>query len=432
MGMLWAMNQTIRFNRKMSHLLAAISLLFSSLAMASADQDFKRGLELFRSADYAAAVTKFIAAEKQGLTSVSLYYNLGSSYYKLGEYDKAKKYFNRVKKFPAMRDLAEYNLGLIAEKTGNTVAARQHFSSARSITRDQKLRLMADRKLTGMASTSKPWLVYLSGNLGYDDNITAAPSGLVQNISDNFYDVFVSADRVVAGTRRQGWSVDASYFSINYFDNSNYDDGQLSVGIKKQQRLADWRVRAHLSFNKRDYGNDAFQSIVKLDLQGINNLSRDERLYLRYIYEDISSDNALYDYLQGWRQRARIEYRNYQRKHISKIYYELELNDRQDIDVAGFVASYSPTRHSIRGQYTYILDTRWSVTGDLSYRMSDYPTTISQDRQDDRWRMLADVDYRIDKTTKLRGRLEYINNASTLNVYDYDKSVISVGISKLF
>jgi len=432
MGMLWAMNQTIRFNRKMSHLLAVISLLFSSMVMASADQDFKRGLELFRNADYAAAVTKFKAAEKQGLASVSLYYNLGSSYYKLGEYDKAKKYFNRVKKFPTMSDLAEYNLGLIAEKTGNTVAAKQHFSSARSITRDQKLRLMANRKLTGLAARPKPWLVYLSGNLGHDDNITAAPSGLVQNISDNFYDVFVSADRVVAGSRQQGWSVDASYFSINYFNNSSYDDGQLSVGIKNQQRLADWRVKTHLSFNKRDYGNNAFQSIVKLDLQGINNLSRDERLYLRYIYEDISSDNALYDYLQGWRQRARVEYRNYQRKYIGKIYYELELNDRQDIDVAGFAASYSPTRHSIRGQYTYILDTKWSVTGDLSYRMSDYPVTISQDRQDDRWRMLADVDYRIDKTTKLRGRLEYINNASTVNVYDYDKSMISVGISKLF
>lgn len=426
------MNQNIKYNRLAQLALAVIALLFSSLVMASAEQDFKRGLELFRSGDYAAAVAKFESAQKQGIDSVSLHYNLGSSYYKLGDYQKARMHFNQVKKYPAMRDLADYNLGLIAQKTSDPNGARQYFTSVRKLSKDEKLRAMAERQLSSLKDMGKPWLAYVSARLGYDDNITAAPSGFVQDVSDSFYDLFASVEGVVSGSRKQGWTVDASYFTMDFSDNDDYDDSQLSVGISKRQPVADWDVKTHVSISNRDYADEDFQSIVKLDLQGITPLSRSQRIYLRYMYEDISSDNTLYDYLQGWRQRARFEYRNYQRKYISQLYYELELNDREDLDISGYVASYSPTRHSIRGQYTYNIDARWSLTGDLSYRYSDYPVTISQDRQDDRWRLVADADYRLDKTTKLRTRIEYIDNASTLDIYDYDKSVISIGLSKLF
>ena len=60
---------------------------------ADAASDFARGSELFRSGDYSAAARYFESARKQGMSSVALYYNLGSSYFKLGEYEGAKHYF---------------------------------------------------------------------------------------------------------------------------------------------------------------------------------------------------------------------------------------------------------------------------------------------------------------------------------------------------
>ena len=417
---------------KLAVLVAVVCLMFSSLALADAKQDFNRGMELFRAGDYAGAVARFESARKQGIKTVSLYYNLGSAYYKLGEYPKARYYFDQVRKSPRMRDLAEYNLGLIALKTGNRSVARDYFSSVMAISKDKKLRAMSAKQIASLDMLAKPWLAYLSANLGYDDNITASPSDAVQDVSDSFYDIFVSADTVIQGQREQGWLIDASYFRIDFMDNDLYDDSQLGVGIRNQRDVGDWALKTHVSFSQRDYADEDFQSIVKFDLLGKTSLSRAERLYLRYIYEDINSDNTLYDYLQGWRQRARIEYRNYQRLSNSQLYYELELNDRQDINVTGYSASYSPTRHGVHGKYTHIIDARWSLTGDVSYRFSDYPATITQSRQDDRWRFAIEADYRLDKKTRLRTKLQHISNESTLDIYDYDKSVLTVGLTRLF
>ena len=413
-------------------LLVAFGLFFSSMVMSAAVDEFEKGMQLFRAGNYAAAVKYFEAAKKQGLNKVSLYYNLGSGYYKLGYYDKARYYFSVVRKSPRMRDLAEYNLGLTAMKMNEKSVAHQHFTTVVSISKDKKLLAMSRKQLALLEKQSKPWLAYLSMNLGYDDNITASPGGTAQDVADNFYDLFVSVDRLVSGYRGQGWLVDASYFRIDFFDDDLYDDSQLGFGVRNEKSVAAWELRSHLGFNKRSYANDDFQSTVKLDLQARHDFERARRMYLRYIYEDIKSDNVLYDYLQGWRQRVRAEYREYRRDHIARLYYELELNDREDLDITGFSASYSPTRHTLRGKYTFVLDAQKSITADLSFRSSDYPETVSLDRQDDRWRFALEADYRLDRNTRIRGKLQYISNDSSVEIYDYDKSIISLGITHLF
>ena len=152
---------------------------------------------------------------------------------------------------------------------------------------------------------------------------------------------------------------------------------------------------------------------------------------MRYRYEDIKSDNTLYDYLEGWRQRARAEYRNYSVKNIKQIYYELELNDRGELVTLTFTYDYSPTRHTIRGIYTHIIK-RWWLTGDLSYRFSDYESSSTIDREDDQWKLALSADYHFDRTFKFTTKVQYTDNESSIDRYIYDKSVIKIGLSKLF
>lgn len=414
-------------------LLAAISgLLLSSAVMAGAQTDFNKAMDLFRAGNYEAAVRLFEAARKQGVKSVSLYYNLGSVWYKLGHYEKSGYYFSIVAKNKSMRDLAEYNLGLIAMKYDDLDTAERYFLDVDKMSSDRKLRIMARRRLRDIAIEKQRWRAYISMNYGYDDNITAAPSDTVQGVSDNFYDLFASVDRVVGGRRKRGWIVDASYFRIDFADNDTYDEYLYGVGVAREQDLGQWNTRSHLSVNRSNYSDEDFQSIIKLDLKGYRSLSSRERLILRYRFEDINSDNAIYDYLQGWRQKARIEYRNYQSGYTGRLYYELELNDREDINLATYAASYSPVRQTLRGKYTHIFDPAWQLTTDLAYRTSDYPATFTQDRDDNRWQLALDVDYRFDKTSKLRLRMKHTDNESTIDVYDYDKNVVSIGFSKLF
>ena len=174
--------------------------------------------------------------------------------------------------------------------------------------------------------------------------------------------------------------------------------------------------------------------MIKLEARGKRKISKTERIYFRYRYEDIASDYINYDYLEGWRQKLRLEYRQYNRTNIGQLYYELELNDREDYvsTTTGDEYSYSPTRHTLRGKYTEFLDKNWRLTGDISYRMSDYPATSTQDRNDDRWMLATYLDYRFDKSTRLRTKLQYSDNQSTEDLYDYDRVILSVGINKLF
>ncbi len=70
-----------------NYLFTALILLFSSELLATAESDFKLGVESFKAGDNAAAASYFESAMKQGMDSVSLQYNLASSYYKLGRYE---------------------------------------------------------------------------------------------------------------------------------------------------------------------------------------------------------------------------------------------------------------------------------------------------------------------------------------------------------
>lgn len=399
---------------------------------ASVESDFNLGIEFFQAGDYSAAVDQFESAQKQGMSSVSLHFNLASSYYKLGDYKSAKKYYRIVAKSVQMKDLAEYNLGLIALKENDTALARKYFNTIVSQGEEKKLKVLSRKKLKQIKEKDDRLMIYLSSNVGYDDNITAAPDNTTLGVSDSFYDLYFSIDYLLSGKRKAGWAVGASYFQIDFSDSDSSDESQYSAGLKREQNLSAWDSTLGVNLNKYNFGGEDYQSAVRLDVKGKKSLSKYSRLYLRYRYDDISSEQASYNYLEGWRQRARVEYRHYGKKDSKQVYYELELNDRSDLITSTYAYDYSPTRHTVRAKYTYLYSKKWRFSTDLSYRFSDFPASTSFDRDDDQWRLSLSSDYRFDKTFKLTGKLQFTDNASSVDRYNYDKTSLRVGISKLF
>jgi len=394
--------------------------------------EFSQGTQLFKKGQYSAAAKKFKKAEAQGMKSLALDYNLASSYYKLADYNKSRIYFNKIRSYPEMRYLAEYNLGLIAEKQRNKPLATKLFSSVNENSEDKKLVALAENKLTKLrpaAKTSKrKWSAYASLAYGYDDNVSFAPTGISSNLSDNFFELIAFADYVFSGDKNNGWLAEASYYGVDY-SKENFDEYDYGIGVKKYQKLnADKNIEYSMNINKLNYAGSAYQSIIRLGVQIGKKLSTFERLYLRYGYEDIRSENTLYNYLEGSRHKFRTEYRQYNKSNIKKIYYELELNNRIDLTTA----SYSPRRHTVRGRYTHIFSKDWRLTGDLAYRISNYPTIASQDRNDTRLKASAYFDYYFDATMKLRAKVEYADNNSNINTYDYTRTVYTIGASKSF
>ena len=71
-------------------LLTVLFLLFSSDILASAESDYDLGVTAYKAGDNGIAVMYFEYAQKQGMDTVALQYNLASSYYKVGRYEDAK------------------------------------------------------------------------------------------------------------------------------------------------------------------------------------------------------------------------------------------------------------------------------------------------------------------------------------------------------
>lgn len=412
--------------------IALLLVLTPAKAHASAQTDFEQGVMFFKQGKYSQAIEQFEAAQKQGLDTVSLAYNLASSYFKLGNYSQARHYFQQVAKTPGMHDLAMYNLGLIAIKQQQSSQARTIFSRIIEQSSDKKLIALSTAQLDKLARSRDDWRLYVSTEYGHDSNITSLPSETSLDIADNFYTAFISIDKVVNGSRNNGWLLDGRFFTIDFSDSDSYDEYQYAVGIKKSQSIANWNTRLHLGLSQNNFAGEDYQSTVKMTVDGQTRLSPNQRLYLRYRYEDISSELAIYDYLQGWRQRARIGLRQKNNRHSYNIYYELELNQREELITSSYAYEYSPTRHTVRGSYSYLATENWKLIAELGLRDSDFPGSESFDRDDEQLKSAVGVDYAFDKSLHLKSRLEHINNRSSVDLYDYSKTRIMLGLNKLF
>jgi len=430
-------------NRWFAMALVVISIQVNAAENKSTiNQNFEQGISYFKQGNYSAAVKQFEQARKQGNRSAALYYNLGSVYFKLEQYKNAQSYFKVLQKKPKMKSLAEYNLGLIALKQKDRAGAKKYFKTVVKTSQDKKIVYLANQQLQKLTSSkrskkttasNKKSSVYLSGSAGYDSNINFSPVGIGTEKSGSFFDALVSADYLLTGNHSNGWGVEGFLYAIRYpgIAQGGFDQDQYAVSVKKTQKLKKWNTHLKLTFDQSTYGSRDYQSIIKLEGRGRRKLSKTDRIYLRYRYEDISSD--FFSYTEGWRQKIRSEFRRYNKKNYVQLYYELELNDRNDIlPATGNQFSYSPTRHTLRGKYTAKLNAKWDLTGDLAYRKSDYPSTATQSRNDERWKAIASANYRFDKTMKLKMKLEYTDNSSSDNLYVYDRQVIAVNLNKLF
>jgi len=424
-------------NKPVHQTLLGVFLLFQFAPLAaSMESDFAEGVKWFKQAQYTTAVKHFEAARSQGLESVALHYNLGSSYYKLGRYDQAKVYFQGLLDVADMRQLSQYNLGLIALRQNEASRARDYFSAIVAADTDAKLQSLAESQLQKLsletATGADRGSVYLAASLGYNDNISALPEDALTDAAGSFYSLYLSADRVISGQRNAGWLVDLSIYAVDFTGDGEHDDRQYDLGIKKTLQLSDWQSGFQLSLLQSDYGGGDYQSVYKLEATANKALSSGRKIHLRYRLEDIHSDDVSYDYLDGQRHKIRVEYKKYSAADSWQFYYELETNDRAQLQTSSYSYDYSPRRNTLYGRYGYYLGNHWQLAGDLSYRVSDFPASSSMDREDRQLRVALNADYRFNRTLKLLTRLQLTDNDSSEDIYTYQQAVFKIGLSQLF
>jgi len=413
-------------------LLLGFGLLTPAAAMADAGKDFNRGMACFKHAQYDKAIQAFEQAKKKGLKKPALYYNLGVSYFKIRNYERAEYYFSQTLKSKSLKSLAEYNLGLVALKKNNRKAAQNWFRRSRSSS-NSKISALSNQQLKKLSSkktarATKKWYNYASLSYGYNSNIKLIPAEIATDTSDSFMEAYASTSGILSGNYSDGISLDAFAYFLDYANVDSYDEKQARLGIYKNRSYARWKTRVGGYYERSTFGSNPYQEIVALELKGKRRLQKTDRVSLRYRYNNIRSLYSPYNYLQGWRQQFRAEYLDYTAADSKRIYYELELNDRQNL----VSRNYSPTRHKIQAVYRYNLSKNWRVGGEFSYRYSKYQPTATQNRQDDRLRAAVEATYRLSKQWKINGRYQRTDNSSTDSLYSYTQNLYYVSIGASF
>jgi len=398
--------------------------------------------------DYKNALSHFLRARELGLDKPVLDYNLGVSYYRLGQYSEARKLFTRLVKEPKFTHLAYYNLGLIANKTGNERSATDWFLRTYDNTTDANLKSLSARALKRLGidakkgSATKKWSGFAAANAGYDSNVKLANEDLVGVVgeSDNSLDIMGVGNYWLRGGREDGTRLFFSADVQKYQTQSNYDFSQFQSGLSRFGKLGDWNMRFTGSWNESYLGGNNYQRIFGGEARGRYGLGNGKYLRLRYRLNYITATDAAFEALEGWRHQFRAGMQFKQGVHRFRVYYQLDLNDRSDrVRATGF-NSFSPTRHALRALAYLRPGKKWKGRLDARYRFSGYNDATTDTRivtrpvtrEDTQLRLGARLGYNFAKYWDVEGRYTYYDNSSNINVNSYKRSVVNLGISRFF
>ncbi len=404
---------------KFPALVLGLALLFPlSATAAKGEAAFRQGIQAFQRKDHAAALKAFERAWRAGMRSPALYYNLGVSYYRLGRLDRARAFFIPLTRDRRFRQLARYNLGLIAAREGKTEAARDWLRRA-AAGDDRRVAALARAGLRKLAP-QRPWRAGFEIALGYDDNVLLRADDVPTRRGDNYFDLYLWGDYRVGTDTRAG----AFFSRQDFFDVDAGDFQQAGITLDHVLRASGWRVVPALRLTRSRLGGVDYQDILDLRLTARRDLGQGRRLVLRARHSSIDSGDPVYDPFQGTRQQFRADYHLPTGLGRLRLRYQLELNDRDDFPTA----SLSPTRHQFRVRLRRRLGAAWLGEAEVDYRVSDYPVVAGIARNDDRLRLRLKARRRLDKDLRLTLRYTYTDNVSNVAARDYTRNDFSAGV----
>lgn len=417
-------------------------LLTPSLVFATdVGRYFDAGMKAFRAGDYREAVNAFEKARKAGLDIPALFYNLGVGYYKLEDWAKAQEMFLRTSRFRDMAPLAYYNLGLISLKKGNRNEAKKWFSQTMTATDDPRLEGLAQQQLDELKQVKEAWATFVSAGLGYDSNVTLDNDTLtnISSQSDYFTELFAHTRGVLTGTSNDGVILKASLFGDVYKELTDFNLIEANIGAYKTFPVSTWRNEAGGYVTYSTLGGSGYLQSANLSWLTRNNISDRTRLRMRLRLRYVEAVDNQYSAVDGSAEDLRIEGRwLLNSKNRFRAYYQLELNQRNGSETTTTFTSLSPTRNTLRGEYTLLINQDWSMRLAGAYRNSSYSEANTEadgtviHRNDDRLRAYLEFSRILNRHTLLGLEYMYTDNRSNIDRYTYDQQVIMANLQFMF
>lgn len=383
--------------------------------------------------EFAVALAAFEAALAAGGDDAAIHYNIGVCAYKLGDYIRAEAAFQTLaRRFPAMRELGEYNLGLSLMRQQRLDEAREAFEAAR-LGGDEKIAAFAATALARLgpnepssdagASTSptSAWLKLVDVGIGHDGNVALVDESTLP-LGDTSESAFAEAFGYLSGSvgpQRQ-WRFDLSAYLVTYADVAGFDQAAVRVAGMREWRLPRWRVEAGPHYARTTLDGSDLEAHWGGSVDARYALAARQSFGLRVVHDELEDLDAQYGYLAGERDRLRVTYE----RGMLRLGYERERNDR-----AGAGVSADRDRYMLR--IGLPLPGRWAADLDYEARASDYDS-LAVPRSEDRRELAFSLRRDFGRAWEFETQILYAENDSSDPLYAYTRRRIAAGIGKVF
>jgi hypothetical protein len=395
-----------------------------------ASEHFTAGNRAFQAGDYQAALAAFEAAIRAGSDGPAVHYNVGVCHYRLGHYAEAEDVFRDLgRRFPEMRYLAEYNLGLALTRRGRLAEASVAFERATAAD-DERIAALAQAMLARVrpeTSEREPaaWTRLLDLRVGHDDNValiddSSLPAG---RSTDSAFSELVA---YLGGpmTPRRRWRLDATAFLVDYADAGQYNQQGLFLDSRYERGAGDWRLSAGPRTGFTTLDGDGFEQYLGVTIDLSRSLTPRMTLGVRLAHDEIDSGASRFAFVEGEREELILRLdRSLQTGRVS-IDYRIERNDR-----VGAGVSADRDRYSIR--YRRPFGSAWNGEVLYDYRDSEYER-LAAPRTEKRHQTGVLATRALPAGWRLNLQYRYADNDSSDPVFSYERHRVSVGAGKVF
>jgi tetratricopeptide (TPR) repeat protein len=395
---------------------------------ATAEEAFAAGTAAFDEGDHLRALAYFDEARKAGMDGAALHYNIGVAHYRLADYRNAAAAFTLIAdRYPEMRGLAQYNLGLVAQRQGDRAAAESYFQQALRNSDDEVIRYLAARQLRADTPPErKEWLTLIDLRFGHDDNVLLLAEDIALPDGQSNESSFTEFWALVSGPipKERGFRFDGSAFAVRYPDASVFDQTMLRIGGVYEWAWGTWRAELgpHVSYATLD--GDTFEKRVGVGARIRREIGRQASFGIRLLHDDISEGASRFAAFKGSRDwlELRVDRRLTYGRFTAA--YALEENDREG-------ATVSPRRNKLSLRYQHAFNPRWVGDAQLSFRESRYDE-LAEPRTEDLTELALALIRTFTNGWQLSGLVSLAANDSAVPTVEYDRNRSSIGVTKQF
>jgi hypothetical protein len=423
--------------------LIGISLLLLSPPglSKSADDFFSAGVQASRVGNHTLALQHFKSAEKAGLNSPVLFFNLGVTFYQLGRLTEAKLAFQQTTRSKKMAALAYYNLGLIARDQNDKKTASIYFTRAEQSANTEKLKQLSRNARLPSArrhlEKSGGKFLWVETSFGYDNNALLLPSEQTSasDMEDIFAGLILYGRYPLNGDQDSGLHLDGFVSHSRYADINDANFDIVGFGGHYTHESKQWQQEIGITPMKSILDGDTLENITRLDYSAATTVKSDLRFKIEFKHDRINAASQ-YFYLDGERQTLVTAFSDTRRAWA--LIHTLENNDRADFRATDEFRSYSPLRQKLAGRQIIRLDTAWSLELEGSYQISRYddkdirPDGNEKTRNDTRTELTPAIYYTQLNGWRMGAELHHAKNQSNFDEFDYNRTLFTITLDKLF